>query len=59
MAFTSFDSVRFCLVGSKKKKKRRESYLSGTHGGFKGGEAVIKGAENGDNVVSDGLAFLQ
>ena len=56
MAFTSFDSVRFCLVGSKKKG---ESYLSGTHGGFKGGEAVVKGAENGDDVVSDGLAFLQ
>ena len=42
-----------------KKEKKRESYLSGTHGGFKGGEAVIKGAENGDNVVSDSLAFLQ
>ena len=23
MAFTSFDSVRFCLVGSKKKKKKK------------------------------------
>ena len=42
-----------------KKEKKRKSYLSGTHGGFKGGEAVVKGAENGDNVVSDGLAFLQ
>lgn len=40
-------------------KKKGESYLSGTHGGFKGGEAVVKGAENGDDVVSDGLAFLQ
>ena len=30
-----------------------------THGGFKCGEAVVKGAENGDDVVSYGLALSQ
>lgn len=33
--------------------------LSWTHGGFKGRETVVKGTENGDNVVCDGLALLQ
>lgn len=33
--------------------------LSRTHGGFKGGEAVIEGAENGNHTVGDVLALLQ
>lgn len=33
-------------------------YLSGTHGGFKGGEAMIERAENGDHVIGDGLALF-
>lgn len=36
-----------------------KKHLSGTHGGFESGEAVVEGAENGDHTIRDGLALLQ
>lgn len=33
--------------------------LSGAHGGFESGEAVVEGAENGDHAVGDCLTLLQ
>lgn len=34
-------------------------YLGGAHGGVEGGEAVVEGAEDGDDPIGDGLALLQ
>lgn len=39
------------------KEERGRRCLSGTHGGFEGGEAVVKGGEDGFHGVSDGLAL--
>jgi hypothetical protein len=32
--------------------------LSRAHGSFEGGETVIKGAENGNHTIGDGLTLL-
>lgn len=34
-------------------------YLSGTHGGFKSRETAIEGAEDGDDIIGDGLTLLE
>ncbi|KAL6294566.1 hypothetical protein ACE6H2_002708 [Prunus campanulata] len=51
--------ARLSSAGAGLFKRKEKTHMGRTHGGFKCGEAVVKGAENGDDAVSDGLALSQ